>query len=143
MPLHFGGLSYSKDAADAQFVSLFDTHGPRAGVFDQVHAYFTCSLVKVDIVRGTLGAGRLPQAHPLSWWWWQDGFHKLFLSAADIQKAAAEAKAADPKAAEARGSRDAEHRANALVASGGAAPKRGPGTNNTRFFSYNSTNTDA
>ena len=46
VPLHFGGLSYSKDPADAQFVSLFDTHGPRAGVFDQVHANFPCSLVE-------------------------------------------------------------------------------------------------
>jgi hypothetical protein len=114
-------------------VSLFDTHGARAGVFDQVHANFTCFTTrKVEIVTAS---------------WWQDGFHKLFLSAADIQKAAAEAKAADARPAEARASRDAEHRANALVASGGAAPKRGPGTNNTRlytrFYSDTSTNTDA
>ena len=52
VPLHFGGLTYTKDPADAEFVTLFGTHGPRAGHFDQ------------------------------------DKFHKLFVSAADIQKAA-------------------------------------------------------
>ena len=91
VPLYFGGLTYTKDPADAEFVSLFSTHGPKAGVFDQ------------------------------------EGFHKLFISAADIQKAAQEAKANDANAAAARAGRDAEHRANALVATGGNAPKRGPG----------------
>ena len=92
VPLHFGGLTYARDPADSEFVALFDTHGPRAGLFDQ------------------------------------EGFHKLFQSAAEIQKAAQAAKANDASAAAARAGRDAEHRANALVASGGHAPKRGPGS---------------
>jgi len=92
VPLHVGGLTYTKDALDSEFVELFSTHGPKTGQFDQ------------------------------------EGFHKLFVSAADIQKAAQAAKANDQNAAAARGGRDAEHRANALVATGGNAPKRGPGS---------------
>ena len=92
VPLTFGGFTYTKDPADSEFVGLFFTHGPRAGIFDQ------------------------------------ECFHKLFPSAADIHKAAQEAKTNDQGAAAARSDRDAEHRANALVATGGYAPKRGPGS---------------
>ena len=35
MPLHFGGLTYTRDPVDAEFVELFCTHGSRAGIFDQ------------------------------------------------------------------------------------------------------------
>jgi hypothetical protein len=52
-------ITYTKDPADSEFVTLFGTHGPKAGQFDQ------------------------------------EMFHKLFQSAADIQKAAQEAKAND------------------------------------------------
>ena len=36
VPLYVGGLSYTPDIADSEFVALFETHGDRAGVFDQV-----------------------------------------------------------------------------------------------------------
>jgi len=99
VPLHVGGLTYTKNPADSKFVELFSTHGLKAGCFDQ------------------------------------EGFHKLFLSAADLEKAAQAANANDQNAAGARSGRDAEHRANALVATGGNAPERGPGSVGRRVSS--------